>query len=186
MRSTTAHPRVRGDNGFARDIERPPVRRIPACAGTTQRRSSPRWTRTAHPRVRGDNDERGVAVSGLFGASPRARGQPLDSARRSREQRRIPACAGTTREVSDRPCEPGGASPRARGQPRVLDGEGVRQRRIPACAGTTRGPCASCTRLAAHPRVRGDNNEGITSMTIGCGAERQLQTPHDDNYISPT
>ena len=135
VRTSRAHPRVRGDVGRGdrprdRALGSPPRARgrrfgcagghvggglTPACAGTSPgcSRAAPR--RRAHPRVRGDVKVYGHGQVLVVGSPPRARGRPR----------------------CDRPHQPG-------------------QGLTPACAGTSSGHAKAVAALWAHPRVRGD------------------------------
>ena len=111
-----AHPRSRGEN---RDVGRrghagsgsSPLTRgklagaalvrlntglIPAHAGKTPGRASPRHAQTAHPRSRGENPPRRVGKRARSGSSPLTRGKPTRSALPHRQRRLIPAHAGKT------------------------------------------------------------------------------------------
>ena len=135
---------------------------IPACAGSTETRSSGLTRCWDHPRMRGEHDERSRPPSHAVGSSPYARGAPSSVKYPLPPGRIIPACAGSTRRTSRRaygrrdhprmrgeheytPSAPPpqvGSSPHARGVPCGDAREGVRRGIIPACAGSTRAtPC---------------------------------------------
>ena len=147
-----AHPRVCGENHYARSIPRmysgssPRVRGklspsryasharrlIPACAGKTVPRGVFAVPRRAHPRVCGENT----------GCRPRAEAKL-------------------------------GSSPRVRGKPFALRSDNTPSRLIPACAGKTLRIMVSCHRIWAHPRVCGENIlEGLADMSRGGSSPR--------------
>ncbi len=140
------HPRVRGDDPWARNRRRCPfgspprawgrselaeigvaVRRFtPACVGTIAR-STWTWSRCpVHPRVRGDDRVREKLSASTVGSPPRAWG-------------RFPLGRG------------------GQFQPRFT----------PACVGTMACMRAAVTYGSVHPRVRGDDREG----NIPCRSE---------------
>ena len=110
------HPRVRGEHSTPASPERPPggssprargalprpgegacpERIIPACAGSTARRTRYEPHPPDHPRVRGEHDVPVEKYEAETGSSPRARGalRPLRDERLI--VRIIPACAGST------------------------------------------------------------------------------------------
>ena len=114
--TTTAHPRVCGENSRAASIgatlsgSSPRVRGkqggldaggrarglIPACAGKTRPRSASPWSTGAHPRVCGENLATPRQRVVIWGSSPRVRGKRCRRTRRTRWSRLIPACAGKT------------------------------------------------------------------------------------------
>ena len=111
-----AHPRVCGENFYHKHVKTlvdgssPRVRGkqvvqalggqagglIPACAGKTTRRPSPRTTPTAHPRVCGENSPPAIGTSQSAGSSPRVRGKRPRPHWRGTMRGLIPACAGKT------------------------------------------------------------------------------------------
>ena len=131
-----------------------------------------------HPRMRGEHTNfhyRGIHDRG---SSPHARGAPRVLRRRSRRDRIIPACAGSTPGVkvyctsfTDHPRMRGehhraagypsataGSSPHARGA-HVIPAPRVHIRGIiPACAGSTRIPRSARGPSADHPRMRGEHH----------------------------
>ena len=133
------------------------VRLIPAWAGKTPAtRSLHHWAR-AHPRVGGENVRVASTHIHAFGSSPRGRGKP--HARRSPRDRRrlIPAWAGKTPKLAQKPfltpahprvggenrVGPGvgrgnhGSSPRGRGKRRHRQTVNAADGLIPAWAGKT-------------------------------------------------
>ncbi len=172
-----AHPRMRGEHAcmdsstscmygsspHARGAQRGPTRvrphdrLIPACAGSTARRSGPRPPRWAHPRMRGEHLMPILSAILLKGSSPHARGARRDRHWCAARVGLIPACAGSTSPRTPRtrwwrahPRMRGehvvmtilqglvwGSSPHARGARHSRpDDQGV-LRLIPACAGST-------------------------------------------------
>ncbi len=112
-----AHPRSRGENGQGHH-ERPPfggsspltrgkldfghtvhgmVRLIPAHAGKTGLRNSPRGGYRAHPRSRGENEYVTWLRAAQAGSSPLTRGKQLRVDDRRERRRLIPAHAGKTK-----------------------------------------------------------------------------------------
>ena len=114
--TSRAHPRSRGENTMRparqashrgsspltqgkRRIILPtgrPVRLIPAHAGKTRPRPSPRPPSTAHPRSRGENRAASWGVRRRRGSSPLTRGKLLRLVIEGPAHRLIPAHAGKT------------------------------------------------------------------------------------------
>ena len=88
---------------------------IPARAGKTSVRSSPRSATWAHPRAGGENLKMSHQVSMWTGSSPRGRGKPRSRSRRRCWSRLIPARAGKTAAWSTMPVTVP-AHPRAGGE----------------------------------------------------------------------
>ena len=88
-------PRVRGKR-LGGDVERLPVRLIPACAGKTVAARCGRPPLPAHPRVCGENAHGDRVVGRARGSSPRVRGKPYPPRRPRPREGLIPACAGKT------------------------------------------------------------------------------------------
>ena len=131
---------------------------IPACAGSTRRKSVSSRNCGDHPRMCGEHADYGTSKKTQKGSSPHVRGAPFDSAQRKVSFGIIPACAGSTmlknrtrNATRDHPRMCGehvddrgdvhrevGSSPHVRGAlPSMLPinrGHGI----IPACAGSTR------------------------------------------------
>ncbi len=129
----------------------------PACAGTTAGWSSRQVTKWDHPRLRGDHHVEDKRALCQQGSPPLARG-PLSYVYVEGKTHRItPACAGTTKWVSDEfdgskdhprlrgdhtrrhpPISDAmGSPPLARGPPASGLSIGIITRITPACAGTT-------------------------------------------------
>ena len=76
-------PRVRGKPSV-RPLMSAQMRIIPACAGQTPPAASGRNATTDHPRVCGANPTAPAAFDRMLGSSPRVRGKPCRSSRRTR------------------------------------------------------------------------------------------------------
>ena len=159
--TTTAgsSPRVRGTL-LAAEFGAEVRRFIPACAGNTL--SAPRLDSrspvhprvcgehltealcqscklTVHPRVCGEHTETEALVVLSGGSSPRVRGTPGTSGRRTRPLPVHPRVCGEHDVLSVAARTSAGSSPRVRGTHSRLDGAGLLRRFIPACAGNTHG-----------------------------------------------
>ena len=168
-------PRARGREQLARrsgDRQG----KTPACAGTSEAYGIPKQHIGEDPRVRGDELGQGVAVCGIPGRPPRARGREPSRTRRSINCRKTPACAGTSSPRDARtwttPEEPlvrgdevcpvdlrrrrAGRPPRARGRVLAADQAVDAVRKTPACAGTRTRALFDPTSPQEDPRVRGD------------------------------
>ena len=199
-----AHPRMRGEHrlpggGRRREDGSSPHARgarhgsgrrdpggglIPACAGSTRRRTPAPPGSRAHPRMRGEHVEQHEPVRLVDGSSPHARGALQEGRRGNLEQGLIPACAGSTRwaqaAASDSTAHPRmrgehllapdplirglGSSPHARGAHRLDPGRGRPRRLIPACAGSTQVGTSSIIQVTAHPRMRGEHSNVQVSV----------------------
>ena len=153
-------------------------RLIPAYAGKTGvifERENPA---AAHPRVCGENISPPPRTCRAMGSSPRMRGKLIRFIRQRSANRLIPAYAGKTALVIDRPFDNGahprvcgenhpkvehrhaitGSSPRMRGKP-TLPLRAARTRGlIPAYAGKTSIMTSGSGSRPAHPRVCGENS----------------------------
>ena len=150
---------------------------IPACAGSTRRKSTPIHSCGNHPRLRGEHSMSYVFLSSPQGSSPLARGALVVQHVARVLVGIIPACAGST-YGNDYEVPSDTDHPRLRGEhSRMLDctvlprgssplARGARERRskalhlsgiIPACAGST--CCRGCRSPAPwdHPRLRGEH-----------------------------
>ena len=150
---------------------------IPARAGSTTRQARPRGSAAAHPRSRGERKRGENGQQGEQGSSPLARGAHGRGGAQVRQDRLIPARAGSTTPSSTharrRRAHPrsrgehtsrsnvtvatAGSSPLARGaRPDELllgRGEGL----IPARAGSTPARLRKQLVTRAHPRSRGEH-----------------------------
>ncbi len=187
------HPRVRGEHGRsgpehvqgggpsprARGARWSPSSRtgasgtIPACAGST----SLVYLVRAY---RGEHAFSYLALIGILGPSPRARGAHGRPGVTVLVAGTIPACAGSTRptrghragrwdhprvrgeHTADQgsPCWSLGPSPRARGAHGRPGVTVLVAGTIPACAGSTRGAASDSAPRRDHPRVRGEHGRG--------------------------
>ena len=181
-------PRGRGKP--RRDRRDPDSRRlIPAWAGKTLTATTSTSCRRAHPRVGGENWFHARVSQALRGSSPRGRGKPSVRLRKCTPRGLIPAWAGKTlgraSAPSSEPAHPRvggenahghgrrhrrrGSSPRGRGKPhgaRLAPGvSGL----IPAWAGKTCKSNPYVLGVRAHPRVGGENLEGVVYVrqTLG-------------------
>ncbi len=169
-----ASPRARG-----RRRGRPrcggPLRSIPAGAGATNPGRGGRCWPGEHPRGRGGDHDMRDEPNDETGASPRARGRPVDGVDQPEPPRSIPAGAGATPRSGKSSSSEGehprgrggdgytpdqlkkmiGASPRARYRPAQPPGGPVDRGSIPAGAGATHEGAAGDGRSGEHPRGRG-------------------------------
>ena len=165
-------------------------RLIPAWAGKTTATYSPKSSDPAHPRVGGANVEQGRYDARQRGSSPRGRGKRLRTTQERGWLRLIPAWAGKTRVTpslgpalrahprvggeNDRVAGSSerrmGSSPRGRGKRAARDSDGTQTGLIPAWAGKTPSGLALMSRLAAHPRVGGENRPGVVQGLEGEGS----------------
>ena len=119
-----------------------------------------------------------AGAQSMSGSSPHARGAPVDLHRHHRSAGLIPACAGSTVRVRQRPPgrrahprmrgehsptvtptpEGAGSSPHARGAQQFFGAAQVVERLIPACAGSTCPAGSWPTCGWAHPRMRGEHH----------------------------
>ena len=192
------HPRIRGEHSHAGtcsygiggssphtrgarpapSASAPPLRIIPAYAGSTPSPSSKPHGKADHPRIRGEHTRSHAQKGWGGGSSPHTRGARRPSGRGSGRRRIIPAYAGSTLLVAamnllgaDHPrirgehvqcvvCDPGrlGSSPHTRGAPLAFIHEVVRGRIIPAYAGSTSTLQRTRQRLGDHPRIRGEHS----------------------------
>ena len=150
---------------------------IPARAGKTPGRASPRHAQPAHPRAGGENAPQRPSDNGPQGSSPRGRGKLREESERRVGRRLIPARAGKTSRGrsharpqrahpraggenpfsplrTTRPC---GSSPRGRGKRLGGDHRRVLLRLIPARAGKTNIRVPELRHQEAHPRAGGEN-----------------------------
>ena len=153
-----------------------PIRFIPADAGNRGARQRSSTKRSVHPRGRGEQPSASVAITSIFGSSPRTRGTGHHQCTQARSLRFIPADAGNSSEapISSASCsvhprgrgeqhqshrllpELNGSSPRTRGTgpSQVQQADGCRF--IPADAGNRPPPAAGAATAPVHPRGRGE------------------------------
>ena len=161
---------------------------IPAHAGKTVEGEVWVWDRRAHPRSRGENSVRLSPGLRGRGSSPLTRGKPGASLATVLYVGLIPAHAGKTSSPQPRswkrrahPRSRGenvivsvladtkrGSSPLTRGKPGRDCVDRIGLRLIPAHAGKTQSRPRRGSRMAAHPRSRGENIvTGYTDMGNG-------------------
>ena len=175
--STGRSPRGRGRQRD-RPSEADTPGKIPARAGTTWpgRAVPAEWVED--PRAGGDDSSHRDVWETHWGRSPRGRGRPPRLRHRLRDERKIPARAGTTgsgRATSTSEREDpraggddrdqvrevtrlGGRSPRGRGRRPGRRRRPVRGRKIPARAGTTFSPRRTGRGSMEDPRAGGDDH----------------------------
>ncbi len=193
--STTATPDIKGPSPRARGalVDHHRCRRepgtIPACAGSTGRRSSSRPRPGDHPRVRGEHECVHDGTPLRQGPSPRARGAHAHDQAGLAAGGTIPACAGSTHACRLRPAFAGdhprvrgehrstptsistssGPSPRARGALRIHRRRRQSPGTIPACAGSTSTTWRAYARNWDHPRVRGEHAASSVAASTRSG-----------------
>ena len=209
------HPRVCGEHRAGDDVQRPdrgssprmrgtPVCHrlspfvtgiIPAYAGNTQRRRTPRQHGRDHPRVCGEHTTHADGLIPVKGSSPRMRGTLHVAARCGVLPGIIPAYAGNTWSDTwpapmprDHPRVCGehlhglqdrhrgrGSSPRMRGTPKIHDAEDMAVGIIPAYAGNTtpRNTVESCN--GDHPRVCGEHWWGAAVDVVDEGSSPRMR-----------
>ena len=165
-------------------------RLIPAHAGKTRGRTRLTRPRPAHPRSRGENET--ATAQGLLrdGSSPLTRGKRDLWRVEGEAVRLIPAHAGKTRireqagtaqpahprsRGENTPCEywtppSAGSSPLTRGKRALPTREARGQGLIPAHAGKTGFTDVAREAATAHPRSRGENREGRSSVACAGGS----------------
>ena len=142
----------------------PPVRIIPAYAGSTAQRIAVVDAPPDHPRIRGEHYTVVFCWDRVPGSSPHTRGALRPAFEESVVERIIPAYAGSTavgwrrrRRLADHPRIRGEHSRRRR---RHED----RGRIIPAYAGSTSCRSPAPPSPADHPRIRGEHMDGAVSF----------------------
>ena len=88
-------PLARGALGLPREMCHDPGI-IPACAGSTRTRRLSARSGRDHPRLRGEHEVGLIALCGMTGSSPLARGAPSKESGLHGFEGIIPACAGST------------------------------------------------------------------------------------------
>ena len=190
-------PRVRGKLHAGEDHSGED-RLIPACAGKTRPVPARRGAGGAHPRVCGENADGAITALSIGGSSPRVRGKRRFDRRRADAHWLIPACAGKTwHRGSSAPCRGAhprvcgenefsgfrinlslGSSPRVRGKPEFKREKFACVRLIPACAGKTSGAFPRGKQIRAHPRVCGENLEGVADQLLHLGSSPRVRGKH--------
>ena len=171
------------------------LRLIPACAGKTCRFFRARNVHAAHPRVCGENPQSFFTPLYSAGSSPRVRGKHLLVLEYAGSSGLIPACAGKTlsdqvtrpdgqahpRVCGENACQSlmrqasGGSSPRVRGKLKDIFGNVWNLRLIPACAGKTPLAPARPILAPAHPRVCGENRDGLSYSCNATGSSPRVR-----------
>ena len=169
------------------------VRIIPAYAGSTLRPSFTMPKPEDHPRIRGEHSHFSFPFHLGSGSSPHTRGALCRRPSGRRRARIIPAYAGSTGVAGrlrvgggDHPRIRGehelltakklndtGSSPHTRGAPDSERGHGLLERIIPAYAGSTTTKKSLSTRIADHPRIRGEHE-----CLAGAGDRVLGSSPH--------
>ena len=163
---------------------------IPAWAGKTCKSNPYVLGVRAHPRVGGENLEGVVYVRQTLGSSPRGRGKPVSLHLEEGTGGLIPAWAGKTcccvcalfahrahPRVGGENSPPtparrrfSGSSPRGRGKLVILPFLIVSHRLIPAWAGKTYSLPIRLDKVAAHPRVGGENFDRPINRAVASGS----------------
>ena len=130
---------------------------IPACAGSTEVVKKHHLDFWDHPRMCGEHMATMHCAAQLLGSSPHVRGALYGQHEYVRQTGIIPACAGSTKWVADRPDAGEGSSPHVRGAHQ--DDHWLKRLRgiIPACAGSTTSDVAALVRPRDHPRMCGEH-----------------------------
>src|SRR6185312_16389941 len=182
-------PRWRGARGQVVDVGQR-VRIIPALAGSTGSRASPRPGSSDHPRAGGEHTAIVSGGEAMGGSSPRWRGAQTRRSSRRADSRIIPALAGSTAPSSPpetrttdhpraggehfglpRPIDrPHGSSPRWRGAPRDTLRSARRPRIIPALAGSTAFGRSAIYWTPDHPRAGGEHVQTKNAYLVGAGS----------------
>ena len=175
---------------------------IPACAGSTETRSSGLTRCWDHPRMRGEHDERSRPPSHAVGSSPYARGAPSSVKYPLPPGRIIPACAGSTRRTSrraygrrDHPRMRGehiarlarqpmqlGSSPHARGAPLAAVRHRLERGIVPACAGSTSATAMPAGCLGDHSRMRGEHKADYPRHPVVKGSSPHARGAHTSQH----
>ena len=194
------HRREGGSSPRMRGKRAPPVRIhaqpriIPAHAGQTCSRCSPRHAAPDHPRACGANEDTADYAIDEFGSSPRMRGKHMATGLGSVSDRIIPAHAGQTqrskppRSCTDHPRACGanvrdnaagapevGSSPRMRGKRRPARPWSATRGIIPAHAGQTPPWPHRGSRRPDHPRACGANRACIERVVVDGGSSPRMR-----------
>ncbi len=188
--STSVHPRGRGEQAVADDLQLEAVRFIPAGAGNSMSHPAGVLTPAVHPRGRGEQMSKVFHVLQVRGSSPRARGTVTSFDPERIGNRFIPAGAGNRishwvgrfrfsvhpRGRGEQPVPlsstsiPAGSSPRARG---TVFGAAFLlplMRFIPAGAGNSTTGLSSGQMVAVHPRGRGEQSADTDAASAATGS----------------
>ena len=163
---------------------------IPARAGNTWARISPRRLTTGHPRTGGEHSWLTPILSANSGSSPHGRGTPPYGEILEAALRVIPARAGNTwpsgrsrstatghprtggeHEVSGTPIDmDAGSSPHGRGTQRHQRSKRACTRVIPARAGNTNWTPRASLRPSGHPRTGGEHTHTTCAPCFSSGS----------------
>ena len=203
------HPRIRGEHPVVLDAgvgdrgssphtrgarplvsaALPPVRIIPAYAGSTTSSRARAAGRGDHPRIRGEHAAAAVPEMEVPGSSPHTRGAHIPAVEDSGVEGIIPAYAGSTcRRIlgsapgTDHPRIRGehfsrstvnamsaGSSPHTRGARPAPTDRNRNRRIIPAYAGSTPWTRPPRYSRADHPRIRGEHPVADAGREAGKG-----------------
>ena len=190
-------PLTRGKPGHVLKVK-VRARLIPAHAGKTWWRTRRRGPWRAHPRSRGENGVPAPRIHAALGSSPLTRGKPRSRQYRPPRQRLIPAHAGKTRRARSpagvsgahprsrgenvtggrRQVGAGGSSPLTRGKPHHQGHDRQAPGLIPAHAGKTWWRGLGCRGRGAHPRSRGENDDGDRRERLEGGSSPLTRGKH--------
>ena len=175
-----AHPRSRGENGKVATSATEVQWLIPAHAGKTLQDIFDLVSAAAHPRSRGENLNAPLVSAPLTGSSPLTRGKPPHLRAFTCGGRLIPAHAGKTTtplpsilswwahprsrgenlDAIPHARDDLGSSPLTRGKPHTSALAALYGGLIPAHAGKTKNDNHVRWPHPAHPRSRGENEQG--------------------------
>ena len=130
---------------------------IPAYAGSTTATGALMAGWWDHPRIRGEHSPAPAPSPSTWGSSPHTRGARPGGPRTPLRGRIIPAYAGSTRRRRS-------ASPRG----------GI----IPAYAGSTSKAYGTASRVADHPRIRGEHTRSHAQRGWGGGSSPHTRGAH--------
>ena len=184
------HPRIRGEHPVVLDAgvgdrgssphtrgarplvsaALPPVRIIPAYAGSTGHDQDGGRRPQDHPRIRGEHRLVRAHADEVTGSSPHTRGALSLSFHECSGLRIIPAYAGSTWSRM-RPARSSADHPRIRGehQPTPCP-KPPPTRIIPAYAGSTCPKSQAMESRTDHPRIRGEHRPGVPPVGPGRGS----------------
>ena len=117
------------------------------------------------------------------GSSPLTRGKPDHQRRGLNPRGLIPAHAGKTGFVPLAVLAGEGSSPLTRGKPANTWDPLLEMRLIPAHAGKTNLFVASDAAIAAHPRSRGENIQGMADALNNVGSSPLTRGKHADRTV---
>ena len=195
---STDHPRIRGEHGgperdapgaegssphtrgapSATHISSQSWRIIPADAGSTLPGMPATQDTTDHPRIRGEHLGGGAVMRIEGGSSPHTRGAPSTNPTGSAPSRDHPRIRGEHRSCVSALRGQWGSSPHTRGAlcvPRTrLRWSGI----IPAYAGSTVDWTTVTSRVADHPRIRGEHGVRSNERVVYGGSSPHTRGAH--------